>query len=378
MKGSVILEPKRILYVNGGTMQRGGIESFMMSYYRNIDKQKLQIDFVVHGFEEGVYDKEIRELGGRIYNIPVKSKDYFGNISNLKSIFKHNDYKIVHSHLDAMSTVVLKTAKKSGIPIRIAHSHNIEHLTNNKLKYLINEQARKKINRYSTHSFACSIPAGEWLFGKNQIRNGNVKIIKNAIDLNSYCFNSGKRKKLREKLNIGKELVIGHVGRFDNQKNHEYLIDMFYELQKQYADAILILVGDGVLRERIQEKVKHLEISDKVKFLGSRDDVNELLNIFDIFVLPSKFEGLGISLIEAQANGLKCVTSVNTPKDVNVSQKVRFLDTTNSEIQNWINEILNDSDRKRENNLEKLIVAGYDIKVEAVKLQNLYLQLLEG
>lgn len=378
MKGKYTLKPHRILYVNGGTMQRGGIESFMMAYYRNIDRKKVQIDFIVHGYDKGVYDEEILSLGGKIYNIPIKSKNILGNILKLRSIFKNNDYKLVHSHLDAMSTLVLKVAKECGIPIRIAHSHNINHLTNNRIKYIINEQSRKKINYYATDLFACSVPAGKWLFGDNQMDSGNVKIIKNAIEIEPYKYNEKIRDEIRKKLSISDELVLGHVGRFDYQKNHDFLIDVFYGFQQVHSNSILVLIGDGVLKDEIQDKITRLKINDKVRILGSRNDVNNLLNIFDVFLLPSKFEGLGISLIEAQANGLKCITSTNTPKEVNISQDLKFLGTDKNDIKLWIEEILKLKNYIRSDNTEKLINAGYDIKNESVKLQKIYLDLLEG
>lgn len=372
------MKPQRILYVNGGTMQRGGIESFMMSYYRNIDREKIQIDFIVHGFEEGAYDQEIERLGGRIFNVPIKSKNYFGNIKAIESILSSNDYKIIHSHLDAMSIVILKIAKKCGIPYRIAHSHNTDHLTKNKFKYLLNELARKRINNYATHFYACSKPAGTWLFGERQMKSGKVKIVNNAINLNDYTFNESIREVIRERLNISDKFVVGHVGRLDYQKNHDYLIDIFYELLKRKPNSVLVLVGDGILKKEIRDKINKLRINNQVMLLGPRNDVNLLLNSFDYFLLPSKFEGLGISLIEAQANGLKGITSINTPKEVNVTGNINFISTDDKDISEWVKTIISESEYERVPNREKLREAGYDIKLEAKKLQKVYLDLLEG
>lgn len=368
------MTPHRILYVNGGVMHRGGIESYMMAYYRNIDRNILQIDFIVHGFEKGVYDDEIEALGGKIYKVPVKSKDYIGNIRGLKKIFMSYDYKIIHSHLDAMSSVVLKVAKDCGIPIRIAHSHNTKHLTENKVKFMVNEYARLTITKYATHLFSCSDPAARWLFGSHNVESGAVVFIKNAIDLDKFIFDETIRTKYREELGIGDELVIGHVGRFDYQKNHLYLIDIFTNLLKFKPDAKLILVGDGQLKSRILDKISEKNIVESLVLLGVRDDVDKLLNVFDYFLLPSHFEGLGIVLVEAQVNGLRCITSTATPIEVNINGQVEFLPIDKKSIDSWVQQILKTDVSKRSIDLNEFSVAGYGIKNEAKKLQDLYLQ----
>ena len=370
------MTPQRILYVNGGIMHRGGIEAYMMSYYRNLDKEKLQIDFIVHGYEKGVYDDEIEMMGGKIFRVPVKSKNYIGNIKELKKIFDSNDYKIVHSHMDAMSTVVLKIAKKSNIPIRIAHSHNTQHLTTNKIKYLINEYARKNITKYATHLFACSEPAARWLFGSTNVDKGNVVYVNNAINLKKFTFDPAMRAKFREELNVEEDLVIGHVGRFDYQKNHSYLLDVFKRLVQEAPNAKLILVGDGSLKSKIQEKIIDYNLSNNIILLGVRDDVDKIMNAFDVFILPSHFEGLGIVLVEAQANGLKCIASDTIPKEVNINGDVTFLSANQNNIGCWIRQILETDVNKRNSDISKFIAAGYGIKNEVKKLQQLYLEYL--
>ena len=370
------MTPQRILYVNGGIMHRGGIESYMMSYYRNLDKDKLQIDFIVHGYDKGIYDDEIEAMGGRIFRVPVKSKNYFGNIRELRKIFDSNDYKIVHSHMDAMSTVVLKIAKESNIPIRIAHSHNTQHLTTNKIKYLLNEYARKNITKYATHLFACSEPAARWLFGSTNVDKGNVVYVKNAINLEEYAFDPAMRAKYREEFSVEEDLVIGHVGRFDYQKNHSYLIDVFNRLVQEVPNAKLVLVGDGRLKSKIQDKIIEYNLSNNIILLGVRDDVNNIMNAFDVFILPSHFEGLGIVLVEAQANGLKCIASDTIPKEVNISGDVTFLSTAQNNIGCWIRQILQTDVNNRNADINKFVTSGYGIKNEVEKLQQLYLEYL--
>lgn len=369
------MKPIRILYVNGGIMSRGGIESFMMNYYKYFDKDKIQVDFIVHGFEKGIYDDEIKSMGGKIYNVPIKSKDYFGNISALTKIFRSGNYKVVHSHMDAMSMVVLKIAKKCGIPIRIAHSHNTQHLTKNLAKYFINEYARKNITKYATHYFACSHAAGRWLFG-TKFTDKKITVINNAINLNDYLFNNAKRNELREKYDLNSKYVIGHVGRFDYQKNHMFLLEIFRELLKKKPDSILFLVGDGHLRSDIESKITDLNIGNNVIIAGIRNDVSQLMNAFDIFCLPSHFEGLPVVLVEAQANGLKCITSDTVTTEVDISGDTKFIGLGNEFIDVWVNNIVElnrDPNRTIDNDL--FIDAGYSISHEAQKLQDTYLSL---
>ena len=371
------MEPIRVLCVNGGLLNRGGIEAVIMNYYRNIDKSKVQFDFVVHGFEKGIHDEEIELLGGKIYNIPIKSKDYVGNIKALRAIFDSGVYKIVHSHMDAMGMLVLKTAMKCGIPFRIAHSHNTNHLTNNKIKYYLNEYARKNIKKYATHLLSCSEMAGRWLFGDDAFNGNNVRILNNAIDSKNFYFNEFTRIKVRKHLDLQDNLVFGHVGRFEHQKNHLFLIDIFHEILKLRKNAKLILIGDGHLKNQIMERTNQIGISEKVLLLGLRTDINELLNAFDALLLPSLFEGLPVVLIEAQANGLQSFVSDSITREVNILNLVKYF-SLNDSAPEWAAKILSNYSYGIERKVSKnsFIATGYDIENSALDLQNLYLNLL--
>jgi len=355
----------RVLHINGGIMDYGGISSFMMNYYRSIDRTKVQFDFLVHGFEKGVHDVEIVELGGKIYNVPIKSKDYFGNIRALKEIFMSGLYSIVHCHMDAMNTFVLRIAKKCGVPIRISHCHNTEHLTNNFLRYHINEFARRNSVKFATHRFACSELAGNWLFGAECEFN----IANNAILVDKFNFNSEKRVRYRDELKIGTSIAIGHIGRFDYQKNHSFLIDVFFEIMKESNKYKLLLVGEGYLKKDILEKAESLNLKDHIIFLGERRDISELISAFDIFVLPSLFEGLPVVGVEAQANGLACVFSSNVSKEIALADNVVFISINCA--QEWAKKIM-DLDYLRLDSSEKIKRLGYDIHFEAGKLGLFY------
>lgn len=372
------MEPIRILYVNGGPMNRGGIESYMMNYYRNFDKSKIQIDFVAIGLERAAYDDEIESLGGKMYYIPKKSKDYLGYKKGLRDIFKTGVYKIVHTHMDAMGMTVLKEAKKCNIPVRIAHSHNTQHLTNNPIKLKINEYARKNINKYATHMFACSELAGRWLFGDEAFNSGKVEIVKNAINIERFMYNEEKRNNVRKKLLISNdEIVIGHVGRFDYQKNHTFILKFFYKLLENNSKMKLILIGNGQLKEEIRKQISSLGSEKNIKIIDACDNVNEMYNVFDIFVLPSHFEGLGIVAIEAQVNGLQCVLSDRIPNEAKVSNSVKFINIDKEDL--WVNTIDNliKNGLGRNTYKQDIIDFGYDIKSEAKKMQDKYILLCE-
>jgi len=354
-------------------MGRGGIESFMMNYYRHFDRTKIQIDFVVHGFEKSYYDEEIKELGGNLYHVPIKSIDYKGNVIALKEIICSKKYNIIHSHMDAMSFIPLKIAKQAKVPYRIAHSHNTNHLTNNSLKILFNEYARFSLRKQATHFFACSNQAGKWLFG-NTLFEKKGMVINNAIETKNFLFDLDIRNKIRIDLDIKDKFVIGHVGRFDYQKNHVFLIEIFQEVLKIKENALLVLVGEGHLQKDIKKKVNDLGLNDKIIFLGSRSDVNQLLNAFDVFLLPSQFEGLGIALIESQTNGLPTFVSNAVPKDVAITNLISFKPLDNA--REWVYDIL-EAKRDFYTDMDiEITRKGYDIVSEAKKLEDFYSKLM--
>lgn len=360
----------RILYINGGIMDRGGISTYMMNYYRNIDKNKIQIDFIVHGTEKGVFDDEIYQLGGKIYNVPTKKDNYFENKRAIKRILKSGKYKIVHSHMDAMGALVLREAKKCGIPIRIAHSHSTRHLTNNKFKYIVNEYARKKITDYANYFFACSYEAGIWLYGERF--SEQIQVIRNAIDLDKFSYIENYTVDCEINSNVKDKIVLGHVGHFNYIKNHDFLIETFYEVTQVKDNVILMLVGDGENRKKIEEKVKSLGLIDKVYFLGIRSDINDLMQLMDIFILPSLFEGLPVVAIEAQAKGIKCLLSDSITKEVAITENILF-ESLEKGAKYWSEIIISHMNKLKKKNMNEFIInAGYDIKLESEKLLKIY------
>ena len=352
-------------------MNRGGLETMVMNYYRKIDKEKIQFDFIVHREERGDYDDEIESLGGNIYRMPaIKPGNYRKYFKALDNFFKeHNEYTTVHSHINENSGFVLKYAKKYGIQNRIAHSH----IADLKLdyKYPFRMYARMYLKPNTNKFFACSEKAGEWLFGKEGISNDQITILNNAVDTNLFKYNVNIRNKVRNDLNIEDKFVIGHVGRFNPQKNHKYLIDIFSEIYKLNNNAVLLLIGTGYMMDEIKLKVSELGLNDSVKFLGLREDIHNMMQAMDIFLFPSLFEGLPVVLIEAQAAGLKCVTSTGVTKESDITNSIEFIDL-NVSAKEWANKILS-LDVTRKDFSHILISKGYDSTNNVNLLNNFYL-----
>ena len=359
-------QPVRILQVVT-YMGRGGLETMLMNYYRHIDRDLVQFDFLTHRQERAAYDDEIESLGGTIYRLP-RLVPWSGTYKKaLDAFFKaHPEYRIVHVHQDCLSAVILKIAAQNGVPVRIAHSHNSAQDKN--IKYLIKLYYKRFIPRYATELFACGQTAGDWMFG-----GAPFQILNNAINATSYCFNAEKAAWMRQDLSIPQNaLVIGHIGRFSPQKNHEFLIDIFSAVHAKEQDACLLLVGDGGLRPRIEEKVKALGLERQVIFTGVRGDVPDLLQAMDVFVFPSLYEGLGIAAIEAQAAGLPCFLSEGVPSATCITDRAQRISLNNSPSF-WAERILL-RNREHINTYQAVVDAGFDIIENAKWLQTFYLE----
>lgn len=348
-------------------MGRGGLETMLMNYYRNIDRNLVQFDFLVHRDFEADYDEEILSLGGRIYRISRLIPWSSSYRKNLKAIFReHPEYTIIHVHQDCLSAVALQCALEAGIPVRIAHCHNSSQDKN--WKYLIKLHYMKQIPKYATDLLACSNTAGKWMFG-----GADFCVLNNAIELNKYVFNPGTRTEIRKKLNFESgDFVIGNVGGFRPQKNHTFLIDVFAQCIKRSPNAKLLLVGDGEERKQTEDKVKMLGLQERVVFTGVRSDIPELLQAMDVFVFPSIYEGLGISVIEAQASGLPCIISNSIPEDCIVTNNLieRLPLTDSAEI--WADRIILNRNAVRSDHIDEVRAAGYDIQEKAKELEQFY------
>lgn len=368
-------EPIRIAQIMGKWVG-GGVEAVVMNYYRHIDRNKIQFDFICDDDSTCIPKEEIESLGGKVILIPPYQK-VFKYHKELKRVLKEGQYKIVHSHINALSVFSLWAAKSAKVPVRVAHSHS----TSNKKEWkktLLKNMLRPFSKLFATDYFCCSELAGRWLFGNKTYDEGKVYLLNNAIDVDKFKYNEKVRKTKRKELNIkDKDLVIGHIGRFVKQKNHEFLIDIFNEIHKQNKNTVLLLAGDGPLKEEIQEKVKELNLDKSVKFLGQRDDANELYQAMDLFLFPSLYEGLGMVLIEAQCAGLPSVASAEVPKIAKISNGVEFIPLSKN-AKAWTDECIKLITNKdiKETILKTIKINNYNIKNEAKKLEIKYLNII--
>ena len=365
------MEPIRVLQVVT-IMNRGGLETMLMNYYRKIDRSKIQFDFLVHREERGDYDDEIETMGGRIYRMSsIRPGNYRKYFRELEEFFKSNkQYKVVHSHINENSAFVLRAAKQNNVKCRIAHSH-VSGLGFD-YKFMFRQYARLVLKNQPTHLFACSKGAGKWLFGKEKMNRNEVTILNNAIDLDKFKYNEKIRNDIRNELTIEQKVVIGHVGRFSPSKNHDFLMDVFSKVHQFNSETVLLLIGEGKVEDKIKRKAKRYGLEDSVMFLGLRGDIDILMNAMDVFVFPSKFEALPVVLIEAQANGLKCFASTGVPTEVNISNTVDFISLDKS-AKEWANEIMN-CDMKHKDNIFVIKKRGYDISDNVSYLSNMYLK----
>lgn len=345
-------------------MHRAGLETMLMNYYRNIDREKIQFDFLVHRQERSDYDDEIESLGGRIFRAPrLYPQNYPAYFAYMKKFFReHPEYKIVHSHIDAMSYLPLLAAKKANVPVRIAHSHSAS--ADFDAKYPMKQLFRLGLGTVATHYLACGQAAGTFLF-----RGKDFQIISNAVDADAFQYIEAVRCAKRQEMGLADELVLGHVGRFTSVKNHEYLLDVFSQVLRMKPDSVLLLVGTGELEQKIRNMVERRGLSDHVRFLGNRSDVNDLYQSMDVFVMPSLYEGLPLVGVEAQFAGLPCVFSDSISREVQFTKKCCFLGLDQG-TEVWAKSVIQLGTTERAVNIVEC--QKFDMKFACKTLENYY------
>ena len=362
-------KPIRVLQVVPN-MQAGGIETLIMNLYRNIDRSKIQFDFLVHYKGKFFYDDEIRKLGGKIYHLSVRDDNNLPKyIRDLNNFFRnHPEYKAVHGHMVSTAVFYMSFAKKYGVKLRIVHSHNTNTVSG--LKGLVKSKLAKLAPLFANQYFACGEAAGKYLYGNNKFT-----IFNNGIDLEKFRYNPSVREEYRNKLGLKNKFVVGHIGRFNMQKNHKFIIKVFNEIQKLEPNSILLLIGDGELKNTVEKYVNELGLKSKVKFMGVRKDISNLYQAMDIFILPSLFEGLPVVAVEAQDSGLPIVASDNITKEIGLTSVVNF-ESLNKSPSVWAHKILEVNKKLdfRKSNQTELKIKGYDIKSEAKSLSKFYEQ----
>ena len=365
-------EPIRIVH-NIASLHLGGSQAFVMNMYRNIDRSKVQFDFVVTPeTKEGFYD-EITNLGGKIFSCPrykgtnhIQYNKWWDDFFN-----EHPEYKVIHGHVRSTASIYLKIAKRPGL-VTIAHSHSTSH--GNGISAIVKRIMQLPIRKQADYLFACSDKAGKWLYGEKAITQQNYYMIPNGVDLKRFEFDVNKRNQMRMTLGIKKDMMIlGHIGRLSTPKNHKFLLNVFNKYHKINSNSKLLLVGDGELFDCIKEHIDKLNISDAVIMTGSKQNTEDYYQVMDIFVFPSLWEGLPVSVVEAQANGLQCLISDVITHDVDLTDLIQYL-PLDEEL--WLGAIVEAHKKKRmgltNENIQRL--QPFDALTVANKLQEFYLK----
>ena len=361
-------EPIRILHMIA-SLSIGGSQSMVLNLYKAIDRETVQFDFIIDHPEDAVLKPEIEALGGKVYELPTFVGKNIRQVKRAWDAFftEHPEYRILHSHSRSYASVYIPIAKKHGLTT-IIHSHNTSNGSGV-------TAAAKAVLQYplryrADYLMACSNEAGRWLYGKKACRKDNYIFLPNAIDTEKFRYSKETAEKYRKDLELEGKFVLGHVGRLSVAKNHMFLLDVFSKVTAKRADARLLLVGDGECRKAIEQKIRTLNLEDKVIMTGSRNDIPELLQAMDIFVFPSSWEGLPVSVVEAQAAGLPCLISDKITKDVDLTELVRRLPIDSLDA--WADAIIN-TDCSRKDVVSKIRQAGFDVHDTARKLTDFYL-----
>ncbi len=361
----------RVLQVIG-KMNRAGAESMLMNLYRHIDRTKVQFDFLVFADSKADYDLEIEALGGHIYRLsPFKGYNYFTIRKEVRRFFQSHTYEIVHGHIGSLAPMYLKIAKEHG-SFAVAHSHNTNPASF--LTRLGYNALACRVRYIADYFFACSLQAGIDRFGQKVVNGDSFSVFNNAIDSTAFCYTPARNLAQKEKYGFAGKTVYGHVGRFAVQKNHAFLLDIFSEIHKRQPDSVLLLAGTGPEEENIRKKAELMHLADCIEFLGVREDIPDLMNLFDVFIFPSFYEGLSVCAIEAQAAGLPCFFSDGLVSETIITKNAwRYSLQDSADV--WAENILRETETfQRTDTQQDVIRAQFDICSTAEALQTFYLE----
>lgn len=367
-------KPIRILQVCT-VLNRGGLETNLMNYYRHIDRSKIQFDFIMHRFDENAYEKEIRDLGGKVYRLPPIHPINMIKYNKQATDFfqKHKEYQIIHNHTSELSYPLFAVSQKMNIPVHIIHAHNSS--IDKDFKSFFRLLFRFFVRRKAKHLFTCGEDAAFWLFGKNN--RLPVYLMPNAIDTHKFCWDATVANKVRDEMKIVGKMNFVHVGRFNKQKNHIFLLKVFEKIITHNPEASLYLVGDGELRPEIEKMISDLKLQQNVHLLGVKENINEILQAMNFFIFPSLFEGLPVSLVEAQASGLKCFISDGVPSEGILVENLVEVISLKRSPKEWAEIILQNLEYERKDVSDIIRAKGYDIRANAKKLEEKYLELAQ-
>lgn len=370
----------RVLHVFG-KLNLGGAESRVMDIYRHLDRSRVQFDFVVHSQEKGYYEDEIHSMGGRIFRVPrFRVYNLFSYKKAFKELFEDNrdEFAVVHGHMTSTASIYLPIAKKAGVRTTVAHARSAG--VDPGIKGTLTRILRRNLWKKADNLFACSKKAGIAVFGQKATDKGLVRFVPNAIRVALFAYNAEVRNEIRNELGISDSFVIGHVGRFHYSKNHEFLLEIFKELAEAAPEIhpVLLLIGDGPLLEDMKTKAKSLGISDKVIFAGNKSDVFRYYNAMDMFVYPSRYEGLPGTVVEAQSSGLETIISDTICEEVMLTDLVSTM-SLNAGSGAWaerISDVIHKSDDTGETDRSKyarqVYEAGFDVTLQAQKMTRFY------
>ena len=355
----------RILHMIAA-LEMGGSQALVMNLYRHMDREQIQFDFVLDHPERDDYAGEVKALGGRIYTMP----GFHGNVGEVRRAWdafftEHPEYKVLHSHVRSYASLYLPVAKKHGVKT-IIHSHSTSNGSG--LSALVKLMMQYPLRHQADVLMSCSREAGVWLFGEKACQSDRFFLLPNAVDVEKFRYNERVRREYRQKLEIEEKLVVGHVGRFHEAKNHGFLLESFARLHEQKPESVLLLVGDGELRDEIEKKIAALGIGDSVILTGNRSDVAELMQAMDLLAFPSQWEGLPVTVVEAQAAGLPCLISDRVTRDVDLSPLVRRLPIDSAE--DWARAMTEPA--ARQDVCKEIAAVGFDISQSVQQLSGLY------
>lgn len=369
-------KPLRILFFID-RLRLGGIQMLAYDILKHNDPSKMNIEILnLDDGQEYPLTKTLRDMGATVHvlkgvwmHTPLDMPHYFKAV---EAFFReHHDYDVVHMHSSSKNYFILQCAAKWNIPVRVAHSHNTGFQSKNPITIAVGNLMMKPMRKYATHWVGCSKLACEWLFGQGSVERGEAQVILNGIDSTLFVYDEKVRNEIRKEMNLEDKFIIGHVGRFVNQKNHTFLLDIFAEVAKRRDDAVLMLIGIGELMDAMKQKAADLGIADKVLFVGFRDDRNRLMQAMDSFLFPSLYEGLSVVLVEAQASGMPVFASDSTTNETKYSPYMKFLSLKQSAAE-WAEEILKRGSVERKDMTETIKQSGFEIHSMIANLYNLY------
>lgn len=371
-------QPLRVVHM--APLGAGGISSMVINLCSHMDRSKVNFDYLVFRNEEEFFELKARMLGGKklvadVSSYQVGIKKGIVKLAKTYKVLKSNQVKIFHINASTPYDILLSiVAKIAGVKVIIFHSHNTFFSTNSFVKKILINICRPMISCFSDCNIACSQKAAQFMFSNSVNKNKQYILLKNGIEVEKYIFNVDIRNEFRTRYHCEDKFVIGHIGRFTYQKNHERVIEIFKTLKSKRDNAVLFLIGEGELFNNIKQKVHDLDLDDCVFFMGTSDEVYKFLQMFDMFLLPSRFEGLPVVVIEAQAADLPVVLSNEITEEVKLTDKVYFVNL-NEDNDSWADTCINayNSNPKRHNNFDLITQTGYNITTVSKQLQDLYL-----